>query len=66
MRKDRIREHDVPYPQFEPYLYHRIEGQPEGYVGSLGFPSAATAEKGKILVERMMEKTLGDYRQLCM
>lgn len=65
VRMDCIREHDVPYPQFEPYLYHRREGQPQGYVGSLGFPSAATAEKGRLLVERMMEKALAEYRRHC-
>lgn len=65
VRLDALQEHDVPYPQFEPYLYHRKAGQPAGYVGCLGYPSAATAEKGRILVERMMEKTMAEYEQHC-
>lgn len=59
-----VREHDVPYSVFKDYLFHRIESQPDSYVGNLGFPSAASAEKGRILVNRMIEKMLADYSNL--
>jgi creatinine amidohydrolase/Fe(II)-dependent formamide hydrolase-like protein len=61
---DCVREHDIPYSIFEDYLFHRKTDEPEGYVGNLGFPSAASAEKGKILVERMMAKMMADYHRL--
>jgi creatinine amidohydrolase len=59
-----VREHDIPYNIFEDYLFHRKNTEPEGYVGNLGFPSAASAEKGRILVERMTAKMMADYCRL--
>lgn len=59
-----VKEHDIPYLSFEDYLFHRNEAQPDGYVGNLGFPSAATAQKGRLLVERMTEKMMADYLRI--
>jgi creatinine amidohydrolase len=59
-----IQEHDVQYSLFEDYLYHHNASQPDGYVGCLGFPSAASAEKGGILTARMVERMLADYRKI--
>ncbi|MDL2220457.1 creatininase family protein [Eubacteriales bacterium OttesenSCG-928-N14] len=59
-----IREYDVPFDIFEDYLYHRMESPLENYAGNLGFPSAATAQKGEILVSRMIDKMLADYANL--
>ena len=64
VRMSSLREHDVPYTIFEDYLFHRIESEPDGYVGNLGFPSSASPDKGEILVERMTEKMLDDYNKL--
>lgn len=49
-----IVEFDVEWPGFRPYIFHEIETPPEGYAGCLGFPSAATAEKGKRIYDRMI------------
>lgn len=64
VRMKRAREHDIPYSIFEDYLFHRNSSVPEGYVGNLGFPLSASAEKGKILVERMVAKMMEDYHHL--
>jgi len=61
VRMNLIKEHDIPYEVFEDYLFHRNEGKPDNYVGNLGFPSSATADKGEILVKRMIEKMMSDY-----
>ena len=58
VRFDQIQEHDIPYEQFKEYLFHEKVNKPEGYVGCLGYPSAATAEKGKIIVDRMVNRML--------
>lgn len=59
-----VQEHDIPFSIFEDYLFHRVESEPVGYVGNLGFPSAASSEKGKILVEHMIEKMMADFFNL--
>ncbi len=64
VKMDLIRENDIPFCIFEDYLFHRKEAEPENYVGNLGFPSAATAEKGRRLVERMTDKMMADYSAL--
>ena len=56
-----VKEYDIHYEVFEDYLYHRKNDKPDGYVGNLGFPSAATISKGEILVKRMIEKMMSDY-----
>lgn len=66
VRMNCVREHDIPYSIFEECLFHRNCTEPEGYVGNLGFPSAASAEKGKMLVERMIAKMMKDYHRLGM
>jgi len=61
VRSGCIREHDIPYDAFESCLFHQKDTPPDGYVGNLGFPSAATAEKGRILLERMVDKLIAEY-----
>lgn len=56
VRMDKIKEHDIVYEQFKEYLFHQKVEKPEGYVGCLGYPSVATAKKGKIIVERMLNR----------
>ncbi|MDR1630907.1 MAG: creatininase family protein [Oscillospiraceae bacterium] len=60
VRRERITESDIPFAVFEDYLFHKKTIPPARYTGNLGFPSAATAEKGEIIFERMMEKLLHD------
>lgn len=55
VKMDKIKEHDIEYEQFKKYLFHENAETPEGYVGCLGYPSAATAQKGKKIVERMID-----------
>lgn len=62
VRTNRIQEHDIPYEVFEDYLFHRKTSMPQNYKGNLGFPSAASAEKGKALVERMIVRMMKDYK----
>ena len=57
-----VQTHDIPYEDFRPYLFHEIPGQPEGYVGSLGHPEAATAQKGAVIWARMVERLSARYR----
>jgi creatinine amidohydrolase len=64
VRVKKIKEHDVPFPEFKPYLFHDLTDKPEGYVGALGYPSAATAEKGELIAGRMIEKMLEEYRKI--
>lgn len=61
VRLDRIREHDVPFEDFRPYLFHEVPGQPQGYVGCLGYPSAATVQKGRLILERMVDYMMAQY-----
>ena len=65
VRMNEIKEHDIVFSEFKPYLYHEKTDKPKGYVGALGYPSAATAEKGEKIVVRMIEKLLAEYKAIC-
>lgn len=60
VRKDAIYEHDIPYEIFKDYLSHEIVTKPENYVGSLGYPSFASKEKGQEIVIRIVERMLSE------
>lgn len=60
VRKDAIYEHDIPYEIFKDYLSHEIVTKPENYVGSLGYPSFASKEKGQEIVTRIVERMLSE------
>ena len=61
VKVDKIEEYDIPIEKFMPYLMHNKDDRIENYVGCLGFPSSATREKGKIIVERMKELVVKQY-----
>lgn len=53
-----VREHDIPFDSFRKYLFHEESNMPEDYVGSLGYPSFATKEKGSVFIHRMIERMI--------
>lgn len=64
VRTGMIRESDIPFAEFRQYLYHENETPPERYLGCLGYPKSASAEKGRIIVERMKAKMTEDYEKI--
>lgn len=69
VKMEAVREHDIPFEEFKKYLFHEESSLPEGYVGSLGYPSFATKDKGNIIIDRMIDRMMSecaDYlRPLC-
>jgi creatinine amidohydrolase len=63
VRFDNIEEYDIPIDKFIAYLRHERDDKIENYVGCLGFPSKATKEKGKIIVNRMKDLLLKQYEK---
>lgn len=61
VRQEQIEDRDIPFPQFKDYLFHEKDTPPAGYNGSLGFPSHATAEKGRRIVERGVQAMLEQF-----
>jgi len=51
---DRARDFDVPPSVFRRYLRGSMSVPPEGSAGSIGHPTAASAEKGKLIYERIL------------
>lgn len=64
VRVSAIMEYDIEFNDFRAYLFHENTNQPDGYIGCLGYPKSATAEKGKKLVNRMKDKTIAEYRRI--
>ncbi|MCU0612616.1 MAG: creatininase family protein [Candidatus Eisenbacteria bacterium] len=64
VRLDRIRDFETPFEEFEPYLSHRLTGPIPGSPGCQGYPSAATAEKGRRIVARMIARAVGWTRKV--
>jgi len=56
-----INESDIVFDEFREYLFHENYDKPNGYIGCLGYPKSATAKKGKILVEKMIERVINEY-----
>lgn len=65
VRIDSMREHDIVFDDFREYLFHENTETPDGYIGCLGFPKSASAQKGKIIVERMKEWVINEYYKNC-
>ncbi len=63
VKMDKVKEHDILFPDFKDYLYHKKEGQPNGYVGNLGYPSYATKEKGEEIIKRMRKYLFLAYEE---
>lgn len=61
VRMSAIEEHDIVFEDFKDYLFHERKDLPKGYIGCLGYPKAATAKKGEILVKRILDYTLKEY-----
>lgn len=61
VRVNAMKEKDIVFDDFREYLFHKKSNSPDGYIGCLGYPKSATADKGKIIVERMIEKAKNEY-----
>lgn len=64
VRTSLIEEQDIVYEDYREYLFHEKCEKPDGYIGCLGYPKSATKEKGKILVEKIIERTIKEYRKI--
>jgi creatinine amidohydrolase len=64
VRTSLIEEKDIDFEDFKKYLFHENCEKPDGYIGCLGYPKSATKEKGKILVEKIIERTINEYRKI--
>ncbi|ABX43588.1 creatininase family protein [Lachnoclostridium phytofermentans] len=56
-----MEESDIVFDDFREYLFHENCEKPDGYIGCLGYPKSASAEKGKILVEKMKDWVISEY-----
>ncbi len=55
VRMDRARDFELSPAEFRRYLHGRLTAAPAGSAGVVGFPSAATAEKGAAIYRRIMD-----------
>ncbi|HEX9106761.1 MAG TPA: creatininase family protein [Longimicrobiales bacterium] len=55
VRMDRARDFDLPRDEFRRYMHGRLPAPPAGSAGVVGFPTAATAEKGKAIYQRVLD-----------
>jgi creatinine amidohydrolase len=55
VRMDRARDFELSPDEFRRYLHGRLTAAPAGSAGVVGFPSAATAEKGAAIYRRIMD-----------
>jgi len=60
VKMESVREHDIPFDDFKKYLFHEESNLPEGYVGSLGYPSFATKEKRISIINRMADRMINE------
>jgi creatinine amidohydrolase len=58
VRLELIEDFQTPFEVFDDYLHHRKTDAIEGSPGCQGYPSEATREKGKAIVERMRARAL--------
>jgi creatinine amidohydrolase len=58
VRKERIENFEMPFDEFENYLNHSKSDPIPNSPGCLGYPSFATIEKGRKIVERMKTNAL--------
>lgn len=67
LHPDKVREkvicnQDIPFELFNEYLFHEKTTKPENYIGSLGYPSYASKEKGVKIVTRMVDKMISETK----
>jgi len=55
VRMDRARDFQIPPEDFERYIRGGLPSPPPGGSGTVGFPSLATAEKGALIYERILD-----------
>ncbi len=55
VRMDRARDFDLPREEFRRYMRGRLPAPPAGSAGVVGFPTVATAEKGKAIYQRVLD-----------
>ena len=60
VKMESVREHDIPFDDFRKYLFHEDSNLPEGYVGSLGYPSFASKDKGSRIIKRMIDRMISE------
>ncbi len=58
VRRDKIEDFWTEPKEFMDYFFHKKHETIDGSNGVQGFPSAASAEKGKLLYERMLQNVL--------
>ncbi|MEE8550356.1 MAG: creatininase family protein, partial [Gemmatimonadota bacterium] len=56
VRKDEIRDYALDARQLRSYLRGRMPRPPTGCEGAIGYPSAATAEKGEKIYRYMLHR----------
>jgi len=54
-------ESDIVFDDFREYFFHEKCEKPDGYIGCLGYPKSASAEKGNILVKKINDWVLSEY-----
>jgi creatinine amidohydrolase/Fe(II)-dependent formamide hydrolase-like protein len=59
VRRAEIQDFETPFEEFEPYLLHEKTGAIKGSPGNQGYPSWASADKGRRLFSRMKAHALG-------
>jgi creatinine amidohydrolase len=60
VKMESVREHDIQFEDFKKYLLHEESNLPDGYVGNLGYPSYAAKEKGRIIIDRMLDRMIAE------
>jgi creatinine amidohydrolase/Fe(II)-dependent formamide hydrolase-like protein len=64
IRQKNIEDFETPFEVFKAYLSHKKTGRIKDSPGCQGFPSYATARKGKLIVSRMQKEALSWIRKL--
>ncbi len=55
VRMDRARDFDLPPDEFRRYMRGRLPAPPAGSAGVVGYPTAATADKGAAIYRRVLD-----------
>jgi len=58
VRKEKIEDFEMPFEEFKIYLNHLRDDAIPNSPGCLGYPSYATAKKGKRIIQKMKENAL--------
>ncbi len=58
VRNDKIEDFEIPFEEFKDYMYHKKDEPIKDSPGCQGYPSYATREKGKKILERMEKNAL--------